>query len=342
MVRRTKRTRRAGVLLSAMAAAAALTLAACSSGSAPSSATGGSGAGSASAGSDAGDLKMNVMIGPGASGLAAVVAADYGIFQKHGLDVTIHTAQNTALNPSLIASGQYQVSDMPTPTFLSAVKAGQHIEAFANEYDSSPSYPFESVMVAGNSPLKSISDLKGQSIATPATNGNLWYALLYSLIKAGVPPTSVKPVVTTFANMSANLQAGRVAAAVTIPPYTGQITTAGGRVLGQPYQSIGSDVQAQLFAISPSFASAHPDAAAEFRAALSDAATFIVTHKQQALTSLEKFTGLPASVVKTVPLPDFSAINLTQDQLSTWAKVMVTVTGDKSYDSINLSSVITH
>jgi ABC-type nitrate/sulfonate/bicarbonate transport system substrate-binding protein len=90
------------------------------------------------------------MIGPGGGGLAVIVAASYGIFQRHGLDVTIHTASNTALNPTLLVSGQYQVADMPTPTFLAAVKEGQHILAFANEYDSGPSYPLESLMVSNS------------------------------------------------------------------------------------------------------------------------------------------------------------------------------------------------
>jgi ABC-type nitrate/sulfonate/bicarbonate transport system substrate-binding protein len=152
----------------------------------------------------------------------------------------------------------------------------------------------------------------------------------------------VTPVVTEFANISANLQAGRVDAAVTIPPFTGQIEAAGGHALAQPYESIGTTVEAQLLAISPSFAQAHPQVATEFRDALSDAAAFIATHKQQTLDALQKFTGLSASVVKTVPLPDFNNVNLTETDIQTWQKVLVTVTGDKSYDAINVSEYMTH
>lgn len=278
-------------------------------------------------------IPVKIIVSSGGSDLPVMVAYEQGFFRRHGLAVTITKSPNTKLYPNVLASGQYDIGAVPTPTLLAAVLQGLPLTAIANEFNTSPGYPLVSVVVAKGSGITTLADLKGKTVATVATNGNIYYSFEYDLVKHHLASTAVKPTVVNFSNMLAELNSNAVQAVLSIPPFTEQMTAAGDRVIARPYLSIGSSADGQDFTTATSWASSHRKAINDFKAALSDANKFMVHHRAATVKILQQYTGVSLAAAKTTPLPDYR-YTLTFAELKQWERVMAAVTGEKSYLTI--------
>ena len=140
----------------------------------------------------------------------------------------------------------------PPPIFAQA--AGKRVLYLAAE---SAGKQNEAILVKPDSPIKTVADLKGHTVAFQRGSSS-HYLLLASLEKAGLHISDIKPISLTPADARAAFQAGQVDAWVIWDPYLAVAQrSVASRVLGD-YS--GGILQPHSFFLgSPQFASQHAD-----------------------------------------------------------------------------------
>jgi sulfonate transport system substrate-binding protein len=152
----------------------------------------------------------------------------------------------------------------------------------------------EAILVAKDSPLRTVADLKGKRIAFNK-GSNVHYLVVAALEKAGLSAADIEPVYLAPADGRAAFERGSVAAWAIWDPYlaAGQAATQA-RVL---VDGTGIAKNPQFYLASRDFADAH---AAIVRAILDEIAktdAWAAGHQQEVARLLAPHTGLPLDVL---------------------------------------------
>lgn len=152
-------------------AAAGLLLASCSSGS-PSG--GGADDGTADGGGDLTPITVGLLsIAPSA---AVHYGVEEGIFEEHGLDVTIETAQGGAAMLPAVSTGQYDFGVGNPLSVLTAASQGVDMRIVSGySFSLEEGEDANAVVTLADSGIESWSDLEGKTVATNTikTQGDL-------------------------------------------------------------------------------------------------------------------------------------------------------------------------
>jgi sulfonate transport system substrate-binding protein len=178
--------------------------------------------------------------------------------------------------------------------FIFAYQSGSHVKAVgALETVGKPAEAL-SVLVPGASPLKSIADLAGKSVAT--TRGSIGHhLLLQALERAGIPAARVSMTFLPPADAKAAFDSGRVDAWATWTPYTNVAIKEGARAV----------VDAKDYGLPVSFDVAHDAAIApkaklmrDFLQREAKAVEWARAHPEAYAQVLAKETGLPLDIAR--------------------------------------------
>jgi NitT/TauT family transport system substrate-binding protein len=289
------------------------------------------GCGSGSTGSSSGDGKavsVKLAASPNASAVAIAVADKEGIFKKNGLAVSITKIDNQQLMPAAIASNQYNFSNITPPLFLNAVLQHLPVIAAAGGNMENKADPQFGLMVPKDSPIKSLSDLRGSKVATPTVGGNLSQCVQWDIYRKGLEPA--KLVAVPFTNMKSQLNAKQVDAALLQTPQTTAMTKSGYRMIEDPCLSIGNPQQTSFQMANAQWAKQNPQAVQAMQKSLEQAATWAGKNPAETLKILSNWTGQPAADVASFVMPEVVGTPPTVDDLGNWSKALTTIGAMKS------------
>ncbi|MFC7485652.1 ABC transporter substrate-binding protein [Knoellia sp. CPCC 206453] len=253
-----------------------------------------------------------------------VLAEQKGIFDKHGIDLTISYAEPPALVPSLM-SGKADFIWNNAPALLAARGNKVPIKSVTTTSvagDDPTAFPIQ-VMVPKDSAIKGLSDLAGKTVATASLFQLNDLALMESLTKAGVDAKSVKFVEVPFPNMADSLKAKRVDAIISTEPFV-SITKATGTAVPLVSVSDGLAPTTPISAIASSekFIAGNADTVKRFRAAIDEASEYAVAHDDEVRATVPTITELTPELAKTIIL---APIATTDDSAGwdLWANLLV-------------------
>jgi sulfonate transport system substrate-binding protein len=215
------------------------------------------------------------------------------------LPYKIQWSQFSAGAPLLAAleTGAIDVGLSGDASVATAFVNGGNIRGIAVSQDSGTNA--EGILVAKNSPIKTLTDLKGKTIS-PTTPGSIGqYFLIQALAKAGLTPSEVKIAPLAPSDAIAALKSGSIQAWATWDPYLSleeasgfrELTSATGIVTEQEY--LNANAKATQ---SPTIGRA----LADFRARYEKALLWENTHTKAYAVIYAKLTGLPLSVADKV------------------------------------------
>lgn len=253
--------------------------------------------------------------------LPAWVAKDKGIFEKHGLDVSLTATQNLSVLPGTLGR-QFDIAPSTSPDLLKAVASGLDVVAVAGEAVETAENPTTRVIVSKDSGITGPKDLAGKIIATPTIGGVIHVAVLYWLKKNGVDPASIRAVEVPFPNMADQLKAKRVDAVESLEPFAGALLAAGNVSVTAPLLAVGREALFPFWIAQGSWAKENGPIIKAWIAALTEAKSFMDAHPEEARTILGKYTKLPENIVQHVPFPTYR-FTIAPQELEVWADVLV-------------------
>ena len=158
----------------------------------------------------------------------------------------------------------------------------------------------EAILVAKDSPIKSVADLKGKKVALNK-GSNVHYFLVKALEAAGVAYKDIQPVFLTPADARAAFESGAVDAwAIWDPFYAAGQAATGARTL---VDGTGSDGKAlvsnhQFFLAEQKFTAANPQVIDATLEALKEIDDWASKHPDDVAQELSPKTGIPVDVLK--------------------------------------------
>lgn len=264
--------------------------------------------------------QVRVAYVPVVTWLPAYVAKEKGIFEKHGLNVTLTEIQNISLLPQAVGK-QFEIVASTPPDLIKPVASGLDIVAVASEAIESTSNQISQLVVRKDSGIRRIEDLKGKTIASPTIGAVLHLSVLYWLKKSGVDPASIRGVEVPFPNMADQLKAGRVDAVEGLEPFVGPMLAAGNISIGDPILSVAPEVLFVFWAADGTWARANRSTIAAWIASLTEAKAYMDANNAETRAILAKYTRLPEAVVQKIPYPTYR-FTLKPEQLAIWVDVL--------------------
>ncbi|HEX3792810.1 MAG TPA: ABC transporter substrate-binding protein [Pseudonocardiaceae bacterium] len=221
---------------------------------------------------------------PGAGYSDLYVAADDGIFKKHGLDVKLVRLNTSSQLVAALASNSVQIAVGVAQDSASAIMKGAKLKYVAM---SEPHYNLE-MWASPN--VSTIQDLKGKKIAISAPGSESDFGLTDLLTNNGM---SRSDVTTEFVQgvpaEVAALESGAVSAILTQPPNGTQSQQKGAILLAQ---LSNLDFPLGAYTVEDAYLSANRSVVHDFVQAEIESLQYLRTHKQETETAIEKYTGV--------------------------------------------------
>ena len=254
---------------------------------------------------------------------SAMVAADEGIFRKHGLEAEMTPIGINSNIPAAILSNSIQIGGPTSTVFLQAVDGGLDLVAIAGASVMNPTSNSGIVAFVRNGiTIKEPKDFIGKKVGAPGLNAFLHVLFVKWLVEKGVDPKQVNFVEVTFPTMSDIIKSGGVDAVLTVEPFLTRMLNAGLGSIGAHYAVELARTEPIIFyAASREWAEKNTATVKKFREAIAEAAQIVNTDRDKASASIAKFTKQPLELVKANP-PNQSEPVLKPEQLAWWIEVM--------------------
>jgi len=280
----------------------------------------GSTAGQSSAGGN-GLTHVNVGVLPIIDDAPVYVALQHGLFDAHGLDVTPVTLNSGQQAIQELQSGHLQFTFTNYVSTILAASQGAQLRVVADGDQGLPNT--NDLMVARNSPIQNVTQLRGKTIAVNAI-GNIGTLMTDSTLRAyGVPVDSVRYEVMPFPDMAAALAAHTVDAAWMAEPF---ITESGEQTGAEELADTATGPMANFpiseYATLRSYARANPTVVAEFTAALVQAQALAANRSvvEQAIATY--IDGMTPALVAAVQVDQYPTA-LSRTRLQRVADIML-------------------
>lgn len=258
---------------------------------------------------------------------SAFVAAEQGIFAKHGLDVSFtQLPQAGAAIPALVAESLDLGSCTP-PAFLQAVEGDLDLVGIAGGSVMTKAVNnFTALVARGGSNIHSGKDLEGKTVGATALNGTLYILFLEWLEQNGVDHSKVRIVEIPFPQQLDALKSGQIDAAIPVDPFLGRIVDEGvGYRVAAYMDAAPQGLSAIFYCATRSWAVAHAAAVGEFRASIGEAVGFMTAsgdaNEAQVRADIAKYVKMPAEVVEKLVISEPEAA-LTPAHLQGWYDLM--------------------
>ncbi len=252
----------------------------------------------------------------------AFVAANEGIFKKHGLDVEMKLVPNSATTPAALMAGSLQVATPTAPNTMQAVDQGLDLVVISGGGYYTKGMEDVAIMVRPDSPIKTAKDFEGKRVSTPGLNAFLHVLFRKWMAENGGDYKKVTFTENAFAQSIDVLRSGQVDGILAVQPFLSRAQeTNVGRVVAFYIAALEGEVQAGWHVASRKWADANPQQVAAFRAAIVEASALALKDPAIVRKANLVYIPFPAEVQAKFPDPKFRPV-ITPDMVQTWNKIM--------------------
>jgi NitT/TauT family transport system substrate-binding protein len=276
-------------------------LAACSSSS----------SGSASTTSASGPELKNITVGvlEASDGVTVQIAQDEGFFKQEGLNVkvVVMPTTNSATTGLLSHTMDFAAENYVGMFQQEAQVSGLNLRIVADNAQASPN--LYGLMVAKNSKITSLAQLKGKKVAIPAKGFNFGAMALDILMQPyHLTSSNFTTVVEPFSAAPQVVASGAVDAAFTTEPFvTIMEEKSGARMLVDMMSGPLAGFPESCWGTTASFTSKYPKTVAAFQAAMGKALRLAASNVPLVRQELPKFIKtMSPQIAKVITLPTFN------------------------------------
>lgn len=269
---------------------------------------------------EAGPVKLRIAYVPATTTLPVHVAKQTGIFERNNLDVTLSEAAN--ISDLVVTLGsQFDIALGTATDLIRAGGAGVDVVQITGNTVSTKDNPFVQVIVPAASGITDVAHLRGKTVGSPTLSGVIHAGVLYAAKQKGVDPSSIRGVEAPSPNLPDQLKAGRLDAVEALEPFATNLKRDGFVSIGDPFSPIADPLATNFWVAQGSWAGRNRPAVERFLRSLNEAKAYIEQNNAPARQILQGYSGMPAPVANSVPLPTYNFEVRTQD-LTRWVQVL--------------------
>jgi NitT/TauT family transport system substrate-binding protein len=227
---------------------------------------------------------------------ALYYAHDLGIFEKHGLDVSIATPNANTLAVPAVVSNSVDIAYTNILAIEQAFDKSLPITMIAPAAVNDARWPNNYLLIPKDSPIKTPLDLQGKTLGTSPlknlgdTATNVWVE------QHGGDPSKVKWVEIPYIACGEAMQTGRIDGAFIVEPYATHLRSTT-RLLGRPYEAIGKRFLGAGYFTTKQWAAEHPDLVTRFAAAIREASIWGNANHEKSALIIEKYAKVDADTL---------------------------------------------
>ena len=250
--------------------------------------------------------------------LPAYVAQQRGMFARHGIAAKLIIVPNGGQVPAGLVSGSLQIGTLTTVLLLQAASQGIPVAAIAGGSVLVPGVRVGAAVTRPGVALAAPGDFAGHVVGISALGSFLHVLFAQWLEDGGADPAAVRYVEMPFPQLGDALKSGRIDAALLVEPFASRALQPGSFNAALPYlDHFPAGTLVNAWCVEPSWAAAHAEAIAGFRAAMAEAIEGIAADPAAARQDLGIWLKLSPEVAASLPMPRF-ALNLTDAQIDAW------------------------
>jgi NitT/TauT family transport system substrate-binding protein len=251
----------------------------------------------------------------------AFVAANEGIFKKHGLEVEMKLVPNSSTTPAALMADSLQVATPTAPITLQAIEQGLDLVVLAGGSYYAKGIEDVAVMVRPDSAIRTAKDFEGKRVATAGLNAFLHVLFRKWMSENGADYKKTTFTETPFAQQIDVLRSGQVDAILAVQPFLARaLETNVGRVVAYYIAALEGETLAGWYVATRKWAQANPKAAAAFAAAISEATE--LAQKDAALIRKANLVYIPFPAEVQAKFPDarYRAV-VAPEAIEKWNKI---------------------
>lgn len=246
---------------------------------------------------------------PGVAAQPVFIARDQGIFARHGLDVDIAPAPTAdAMIPQLL-SGQVQFGLTSGLAVINAASKGIQVKLVASALNTSSAIQSAArLIVPGDSPIHTVADLKGKTVALGGLRSQPHLMVLAAARDLGIDPASISFVEMPVPAMQAAAAKGTVQAIYPFDPYLAALLKSGFHPVEPSLTKYLEGSPVIAFAAASDYLDRNPKIVHEFVAAMAEAYE-LANHNPQLVRDVDlKYTKLPPEYIRNREIQPFSIV----------------------------------
>ncbi|MEV4888833.1 ABC transporter substrate-binding protein [Nonomuraea sp. NPDC055795] len=247
-------------------------------------------------------IKVGALPIPDAAAL--YIAQSKGYFKEEGLTVEPITIQGGAVALPQIKSGALDISHTNYVSTFLAASRGEKVKVVGDLYGAAPN-TFD-LMVAKDSPIQAVADLKGKTILVNTLNNIGTLAVTSTLKSAGVAPGEVKFIEKPFPDMGNALAAGQADAAwLTEPFITATQVQPGLRVLADTMTGPTAGLPIAAWMATGEWVAKNPKTLAAFQRAIGKAQKLAAGDRKAVEAVIPSYSKIDKTAVTKITLGSF-------------------------------------
>lgn len=226
-----------------------------------------------------------------------VYAVHQGLYKKAGLDVQLIPTSSGTLATTAVVAGTYEMGK--GSAVASMVAHLKNLPLVITAYGAiwNPKIPFNELLIAADSTIKTGSDLNGKTIGVPALND-----LNSLVISAWVDQNGGDSKTLKFIEIPNTLAANAItahridAAALQDPQLADALATGTVKALTEPYSAISTHFAFGVYFANKDWAMAHPQAVRDWTRITYQAAAYTNAHPKETAAIMSEFTKVPLDI----------------------------------------------
>jgi NitT/TauT family transport system substrate-binding protein len=266
--------------------------------------------------------KIRIGATPLAEFLSAYVAADQGMFARHGLDVDFTMIPlNPTIPPALMADA-IQIGGVNAAVFLLALDGGLDEVAISGATRTPRGHASFAYVTRPDVPFDGAASLVGKRVAVPGLKSSVDVLFRRWLRSHDVDFAKITYIEMASASTADGLRGKSVDGAIIVEPYLTRVLTGNIAVPGARFaDELPSDILGTLYIGQRDWVARHPDAIAAFRAGLAEGRDYADAHPDDARASLKRHLNLSDAVLDVLPKPVID-LSITPERLGFWIDTM--------------------
>ena len=246
------------------------------------------------------------------------VGIEQGLFEEHGLELTLELAQGGAAVIPGVVAGQIQVGFSNITSLLLASHEGLPLRIVApgSSTTGQPGQDYAAVVTNPDSGIETPADLTGHTVAVNTLN-NIGDSTVSKVVNDdGADPSAVEFIELGFPDMPAALSSGQVDAAWITEPHLSTAMDQGAVPISWNYAEVHPELTVAAYFTSQQYMSSDPETVEAFTTAMREALTYTQQNPQAGINVLGEYTEIESDTAQQLSMPEFgSEINTATVQL---------------------------